>query len=149
MPRNSAFDGNRHPIAPLLPQPGDIHNYAQQSLKFINVASIKIDPTAEAVYVKPTEIYTAKKKIISTGTDPLRISTGGAGQSGLIRALAEEFIFCRVVRHNYAPISVAWLASDTSASFNYLASRSADLSTTYHPVAEKIAIKQDIARRRV
>ena len=47
------------------------------------------------------------------------------------------------------PFRVASLASDISASFNYLASRLADLSITYHPAAEEIAILQGIATKSV
>jgi hypothetical protein len=110
------------------------------------MASIKKNSTAESVYVKPTEIYSANHVVASPIL--LRIATGGAGQSGLIRALADAFILEKV-RDGYEPFSIAWLASDTSASFNYLASRSADLSITYHPAAERIAIKQGIASRSV
>jgi hypothetical protein len=110
------------------------------------MASIKIDLTAEAVYVKPTEIYSANHDV--TSPIRLRIATGGVGQSGLIRALADAFILEKV-RGGHEPFSVAWLASDTSASFNYLASRSADVSITYHPAAEKITIRQGIASKSV
>lgn len=42
---------------------------------------------------------------------------------------------------------VAWLASDTSASFNYLAQNAADVSITYHAAAEHVAMQQGIADR--
>ena len=45
------------------------------------------------------------------------------------------------------PFKVAWLASDTSASFNYLAQNAADVSITYHAVAESVAMEQGIADR--
>lgn len=38
--------------------------------------------------------------------------------------------------------------SDTSASFNYLAQNAADVSITYHALAEKIAMGQGVADRR-
>jgi hypothetical protein len=41
------------------------------------MASIKIDPTADAVYVKPTEVYSANHDVISLIR--LCIATGGAG----------------------------------------------------------------------
>jgi hypothetical protein len=110
------------------------------------MASIKIDPTADAVYVKPTEVYSANHDV--TSPICLRIATGGAGQSGLIRALADAFILEKV-KNGHEPFCIAWLASDTSASFNYLPSRSADMSITYHPVAETIAIRQGIASKKV
>ncbi len=50
------------------------------------MASVKVVPTALPLGVEPTEIYGAE------GPITLRIATGGAGQSGLIRSLAEAFI---------------------------------------------------------
>lgn len=46
-----------------------------------------------------------------------------------------------------APFRVAWIATDTSLSFNALATGAADLSITYHAYAEKIALRQGIADR--
>jgi hypothetical protein len=114
---------------------------------FTNMASIRVDLNTEPPYVKPAEIYS----LALSPTPPirLRIATGGAGQSGLIRALAEAFITKKLTQFEEEPFSVAWLASDTSASFNYVASRSANLSITYHPAAEKIAMDQGIADRSV
>lgn len=75
------------------------------------------------------------------------IATGGAGQSGLIRAFALAFI-SEQISSGEEPFAVVWSASDTSLSFNALALRGADLSITYHPVAEEIALEQGIADRR-
>jgi hypothetical protein len=50
------------------------------------MASIKINPNAPPLHIEPTETYGAD------GPITLRIATGGAGQSGLIRCLAEAFI---------------------------------------------------------
>lgn len=47
------------------------------------------------------------------------------------------------------PFRIAWLATDTSLSFNALASCSADIAITYHPYAEQIALQQGIAVRHV
>lgn len=52
-----------------------------------------------------------------------------------------------ISRTGCEPFRVAWLASDTSLSFNALASGAADLSITYHAYAEKIAIEQGVAER--
>jgi hypothetical protein len=109
------------------------------------MASIQFDRDAEAVYVKPAEIYSAHYN--PTSSIRLRIATGGAGQSGLIRALANAFIMETVHKTGCEPFSVAWLASDTSQSFNYLASKSADLGITYLPAAERIALLQGVADR--
>ena len=97
--------------------------------------------TAEETYYGPYEDEKAPIK--------LRIATGGAGQSGLVKALADAFIADQVQRTGCKPFAVAWLKSDTSASFNYLAQACADLSITYHAAAEDIAVEQGVADRRV
>jgi hypothetical protein len=50
------------------------------------MASVKVIPNAPPLFVEPAEVYGAG------GPITLRIATGGAGQSGLIRSLAEAFI---------------------------------------------------------
>lgn len=50
------------------------------------MASVKVTPNPEPLIVEPTEIYGIE------GPVTLRIATGGAGQSGLLRSLAEAFI---------------------------------------------------------
>ena len=113
------------------------------------MASVDITPLkaqSEPLYVEPAAIYFGpyNNKNIPI---KLRIATGGAGESGLIAALADAFIIDYIKRTNGSPFSVAWLKSDTSASFNYLAQNAADLSITYHPSAESIAVQQGIANR--
>ena len=71
----------------------------------------------------------------------LRIATGGAGQSGLVEALANAFIDDYIKEKGCARFAVSWVKSDTTASFNHLADDSADLSITYHGAAEQIAIR--------
>lgn len=122
------------------------------------MASIKVDLTSPEPYITPAEIYSGTS--FTTGGNPnpdsspstppitLRIATGGAGQSGLIRALANKFIEFEIDKTGCPRFSIAWLLSDTSASFNYLGSRAADCSITYHKTAEEIALKQGIAERR-
>lgn len=51
------------------------------------MASVKVNPTVLPLVIEPTEIYGVE------GPVTLRIATGGAGQSGLIRSLAEAFIY--------------------------------------------------------
>lgn len=100
--------------------------------------------------IQPTEIYcgscTAKGSNLPV---KLRIATGGAGQSGLLRALADAFIDDQIRETQCPPFAVAWIKSDTTASFNHLADSSADLSITYNAAAEQIAIAQGIADKRV
>jgi hypothetical protein len=52
-----------------------------------------------------------------------------------------------IQRTQVEPFKVAWLASDTSGSFNYLAQNAADVSITYHAVAELVAVQQAVADR--
>ena len=114
------------------------------------MASIpKIESSAPG-NVAPAEIYyggaTTKDAKVPV---KLRIATGGAGQSGLVRALADAFIDDHVRETGCEPFAVSWIKSDTTASFNHLADNSADLSITYIGVAEQIAIEQGIATHRV
>lgn len=98
--------------------------------------------------IQPTELYygaAGNSKV----PIKLRIATGGAGQSGLLRALADAFIDDQVERTEYAPFAVAWIKSDTTASFNHLADGSADLSITYNAAAEQIAIAQGVANKHI
>lgn len=102
----------------------------------------------QPIYVEPTETYYGTVND-STAPVKLRIANGGAGQSGLIRALADAFIDDQVAETKCAPFAVAWIKSDTTASFNHLADNSADLSITYNAAAERIAIAQGIADKSV
>jgi len=51
-----------------------------------SMASVKVNPSITPPYIEPKDVYG------STGKIRLRIATGGAGQSGLLRVLAEAFI---------------------------------------------------------
>jgi len=115
------------------------------------MATIHIDPSAgpkNPPHIEPEETYYGSFKNAHPPLQ-LRIATGGAGQSGLIKALADAFIDAQARETGCAPFTVAWLKSDTAGSFNYLAQGSADLSITYHPAAEAIAIEQGVAERSV
>lgn len=117
------------------------------------MASISLKPNHPPHYIEPTEVYRAASDANSNSPVKLRIASGGAGQSGLIRAFAEGFIEYYVKTTTggaaaAAPFAVAWMASDTTMSFNSLALKAVDLSITYHPIAEKIALEQGIADRR-
>ena len=98
---------------------------------------------------KPAGVYFGSSKKADDPPIKLRIATGGAGESGLVKALADAFIDDHIGETKCPPFAVAWIKSDTTASFNHIADHTADLSITYHPVAEEIAIKQGIADRRV
>jgi hypothetical protein len=110
------------------------------------MASIFLTPNHSPHYIEATEVYR-----VAPDTDSqvkLRIASGGAGQSGLIRAFAEGFIKHHMKTTVAPHFAVAWMASDTTMSFNSLALRAVDMSITYHPVAEKTAIQQGLADRR-
>ncbi|KAH0600191.1 hypothetical protein MHUMG1_01187 [Metarhizium humberi] len=74
----------------------------------------------------------------------LRIGNGGAGQSGLIKALSDAFIRDAVASGS-SPFKVAWYTSDTTYSIKYLSTGDIDVGITYTPSAENIAIRQGIA----
>ncbi|KAL8776626.1 MAG: hypothetical protein Q9213_008199 [Squamulea squamosa] len=98
-------------------------------------------------HIDPEEVYYGSFKDEKPPIQ-LRIATGGAGQSGLIRAFADKFIDDHVKETGCKPFAVAWIKSDTAGSFNNLAQGSADLSITYHPAAEEIAKQQGFTDRR-
>ena len=98
--------------------------------------------------IQPTEIYHGTATDVKAPVK-LRIATGGAGQSGLLRALADAFIDDHVREMKCPPFAVSWIKSDTTASFNHLADNSADLSITYNEAAERMAMVQGVACRRV
>ncbi|KAI0539085.1 putative extracellular tungstate binding protein [Xylaria digitata] len=80
----------------------------------------------------------------TNATIGLRIGNGGAGQSGLVGLLANEFIEDSV-KNGSAPFRVAWYTSDTTYSIEYLKTGLLDVGITYSPAAEAIAINQGIA----
>lgn len=98
--------------------------------------------------IVPTEIYYGTSEDFKVPVK-LRIATGGAGQSGLLKALANGFIDDQVSETKCPPFAVSWIKSDTTASFNHLADDSVDLSITYNAAAEQIAMAQGIADKHV
>ncbi|KAI0456026.1 putative extracellular tungstate binding protein [Xylaria acuta] len=80
----------------------------------------------------------------TNATIELRIGNGGAGQSGLVGLLADEFIKDSV-KNGSAPFLVAWYTSDTTYSIEHLSTGLLDVGITYSPAAEEIAVKQGIA----
>ncbi|KAL5335505.1 hypothetical protein BJX70DRAFT_374927 [Aspergillus crustosus] len=92
---------------------------------------------------QPAEVYdgghTAASEVL------LRIGNGAAGQSGLIKDLANAFIKYRISKGS-APFKIAWYKSDTTESIKYLQDGTVDLAITYTAAAERIALKQGIAQ---
>ncbi|KAH8722388.1 extracellular solute-binding protein family 1 [Phaeosphaeriaceae sp. PMI808] len=92
--------------------------------------------------VDPTESYNGGFN--STNTPILlRIATGGAGQSGLVKVLADAFIQ-ESVKNGSKPFSIGWVLSDTTFTIKNLQSGEADLGISYVPAAEKVAGDQGI-----
>ncbi|OGE50191.1 hypothetical protein PENARI_c018G00572 [Penicillium arizonense] len=96
-----------------------------------------------AYAVDPAAVYSGG--YTSSSDVLLRIGNGGAGQSGLIEILANEFIKSSV-SNGSNPFKVAWYKSDTTESINYLKDDTVDIGITYTPSAEQIAINQGIAK---
>ncbi|CAE6354383.1 unnamed protein product [Rhizoctonia solani] len=81
----------------------------------------------------------------------LRISNGGAGISGLVGKLANEFITYMVNKENNReePFAIEWVKGDTTETLNYLGTGQADIGITYNKAAECQAISSKVAARRV
>ena len=96
-----------------------------------------------AAALQPTESYNGGLKSTSSSLT-LRIGNGGAGQSGLIRALANAYIQWVAASGQPAP-TVEWYKSDTTQTIEYLATGAVDIGITYNPSAEAVAIHQGTA----
>ncbi|KAI1918551.1 hypothetical protein LOZ58_002459 [Ophidiomyces ophidiicola] len=96
--------------------------------------------------VEPEAVYDGG---YSSANSPvrLRIGNGGAGQSGLVKALADAFIQSEIEAGS-KPFRVAWYKSDTTVTINYLKVGTVDVGITYSAVAENISIQQGIAESR-
>ncbi|KAJ4244213.1 hypothetical protein NW762_014595 [Fusarium torreyae] len=95
--------------------------------------------------VQPAAVYGGGFDHEKNDTIKLRIANGGAGQSGLIKELANAYIKDRV-SDGEKPFQVAWIKSDTYYSIQYLKTGDTDVAITYNEAAEQIAIKQGIAK---
>ncbi|KAL7943783.1 hypothetical protein V8C42DRAFT_100954 [Trichoderma barbatum] len=106
-------------------------------------AVVALALSAPCAAIDPNAIYDGGIKG-NNGTIQLGIGNGGAGQSGLIKALADAYIKDSV-SNGTKPFRVAWYTSDTTYSIQYLKTGLIDVGITYSPAAEKIAIDQGIA----
>jgi len=70
----------------------------------------------------------------------LRIGNGGAGQSGLVGALANTFIDYQVSRRKPA-FAVGWYLGDTTQTLDNIASGLIDIGITYNAAAEQQSLK--------
>ncbi|KAL2816202.1 hypothetical protein BDW59DRAFT_175892 [Aspergillus cavernicola] len=103
----------------------------------------KPPPKEKPVGVQPAEVYDGGYP--NASEVGLRIGNGAAGQSGLIKALADAFIKSRVAKGS-PPFKIAWYKSDTTESIKYLKDSTVDLAITYTAAAEAIALKQGTAQ---
>jgi len=85
--------------------------------------------------VKPTQVYGQEDAMYS-----IKVANGGAGPTGVIRALAEAFISKKAsVRKDF---NIAWIQSITRDSLNHLKRNDANISLTYEPILEKLMIQE-------
>ncbi|KAH7098585.1 hypothetical protein BKA62DRAFT_622482 [Auriculariales sp. MPI-PUGE-AT-0066] len=96
----------------------------------------------------PTEIYDGGM-VSDAATVRLRIGNGGAGQAGLVGALANQFIRDAVQHGNVSqPFLVAWFLGDTFDTINNLADGRIDIGITYCPSAERRLLTTGVALER-
>ena len=88
--------------------------------------------------VRPTSVYGNPENVV------LRIGNGGAGQAGLLEALANAYIEARAVS-GQPPLGVAWYRSDTTATLAYLKDGTVGVGLTYNEAAEAIAVSDGYA----
>ncbi|GAB1523243.1 hypothetical protein RhiTH_006374 [Rhizoctonia solani] len=119
-------------------------NFADEFKTSCNVNN----PAAEKTYYG-----VGNNKDTNAGQVKLRISNGGAGLSGLVGALADEFITYMVnktdIDKRVDPFRVEWVKGDTTETLNYLATGQADIGITYNKAAECQAMSDKVAARRV
>ncbi|RDA94717.1 hypothetical protein CP533_6773 [Ophiocordyceps camponoti-saundersi (nom. inval.)] len=116
------------------------------SLFLLALATVSVAVEPEAIYgakksVKPEAVYGASG---SGNSSILRIGNGGAGQSGLIEALANAYIEHQA-KTKGKTLQVAWYKSDTTQSIKLLETDDVDVCITYNTAAEDLAIKEGIA----
>lgn len=120
-----------------------------------------------ASYIKPHSIYHGGYEDAKRQGVRLRIANGGAGQTGLIRAWADEFIKYMVsegippfeVRPIHVSRSnrlnaifghqVAWYLGDTTDSLAFLSAGSVDIALTYNIAAENQVLDAGDAVERI
>jgi ABC-type tungstate transport system permease subunit len=93
------------------------------------------------------DYYDPDKNHPPSGTDiRLRIGNGGAGQSGLVKLLAQAFIKAQMAKGD-KQFRVEWYKSDTTITLGYLQRDLVDVGLTYNTAAEEYAITSGYADR--
>ncbi|KAG8718964.1 hypothetical protein FRC08_003945 [Ceratobasidium sp. 394] len=97
----------------------------------------------------PGDKYCGDRKSCDDLPTRLRISNGGAGLSGLVGRLANEFIKYELKNTRGAkPFKIEWIKGDTTETLGYLETGQADVGITYNKAAECQAVKDGVATRR-
>ncbi|KAF7160183.1 hypothetical protein CNMCM5623_005698 [Aspergillus felis] len=92
-----------------------------------------------------TEIYNGGCNKDS-GPVKLLIGNGGAGQSGLVKALADSFIQNQTNGCSENIFQIGWVKGDTTVTIKNLKTGHVHVGITYHKVAEQIAIDAGFAK---
>ncbi|QBC43904.1 substrate-binding domain-containing protein [Iodobacter fluviatilis] len=89
------------------------------------------------------QINETSKEIYGDHTSNLtiKISNGGAGPTGILKALAEDYLSINKERK----IAIAWYQNISSLSLNLLKENKVDIALIYEPVDAKKAITQNLA----
>ncbi|KAF4506196.1 hypothetical protein G6O67_006300 [Ophiocordyceps sinensis] len=96
--------------------------------------------------VNPAAVYDGDVAGAKDAPVKLRLGNGGAGESGLIKALADAFIRDAVDDGNSTGFRVAWYRSDTTFTIQHLGQGLIDAGITYSAMADAVAIDEGIAR---
>ncbi|KAM4067085.1 PBP superfamily protein [Hirsutella rhossiliensis] len=111
------------------------------------IATLALADADPSVDVKPAAVYDGGVEGVENAPIKLRLGNGGAGESGLIEALANAFIRDSVAENgNSGHFRVAWYKSDTTFTIKHLGQHLIDAGITYSAVAEDIAIDVGIAK---
>ncbi|KAF4218794.1 hypothetical protein CNMCM8980_004978 [Aspergillus fumigatiaffinis] len=81
-----------------------------------------------------------------SGTVEILIGNGGAGQSGLAKALADSFIQKQTNNCRANIFKIGWVKGDPTKTINNLKAGHVHVGITYHKVAEQIAIDTGFAK---
>jgi len=122
---------------------------AAHALAIQSPLSTPANSSCPAPKVKYEKRYTGTS--FNTGTEArLRISNGGAGQSGLVGALASAYIdYSRSTGSVQEDYAIDWVVGDTTESIYYLETGEADIAITYTAAAENRAMSLGVATKRV
>ncbi|KAF8806776.1 hypothetical protein BYT27DRAFT_7100588 [Phlegmacium glaucopus] len=113
-----------------------------------NSPSVTPAASGPTISTAPRAIYNGGYENANFQGVRLRIANGGAGQTGFIRAWADEFIQYMVSK-GVPPFEVAWYLGDTTDSLALLSSGTVDVALTYNSAAEKQTLDTGDAVERV